>query len=374
MRLPYVAAFVASLLGVTGLAAADDVVDGQLGPGAVYRLVRPTHWNESLVLYAHGFVSTDARVELPPEGDLLIALLAPQGFAVAFSSFSENGWDVKDGAQRTHQLLGLFKSKFGEPTRVYVGGASMGGLIAIKLAEEHPGALAGALPSCAVAGGARRQFDYVGNTRVLFDFFYPGTLPGNAANLPAGLDITQAIVLPAVAAMQSDPAGAFAISQIDQTPIPFATPPELVESLATALAWHGLLLRDCSGRTHGQALFHNLWQDYRGASPPALLAAINAGVERYGASPDALNYLDRYYEPTGDLRIPMLMLSTSRDPVVPGFNQTAYHDVVEVAGNTEMLVARVVDRYGHCAFAPQELASAFADLVQWVEAGIKPAP
>ena len=61
--------------------------------------------------------------------------LAPQGFAVAVSSFSENGWALKDGTQRTHQLLGVFASKFGKPARVYAAGASMGGLIVVGLRE-----------------------------------------------------------------------------------------------------------------------------------------------------------------------------------------------------------------------------------------------
>ena len=74
-------------------------------------------------------------VGITPDDELVISLLAPQGFAVAVSSFSENGWVVKDGTQRTHQLLGLFTSKFGKPARVYVAGASMGGLIAIQMIE-----------------------------------------------------------------------------------------------------------------------------------------------------------------------------------------------------------------------------------------------
>ena len=113
-----VAAFLILFLGLAGDSFADEVVDGRIGPGALYRLVRPTNWNGSLVVSAHGFVGS-GPVALPGEGDLIIGLLAPQGFAVAFSSFSENGWNVKDGAQRTFQLLGLFTSKFGSPSRVY---------------------------------------------------------------------------------------------------------------------------------------------------------------------------------------------------------------------------------------------------------------
>src|SRR4030095_3068117 len=94
----------AVVLNVASSAFADEVVDGSVA-GSLYRLVRPTNWNGRLVLYAHGFVPSDAPVALPPEGSLLTSLLVPQGFAVAYSSFSENGWAVKDGAERTPQLL-----------------------------------------------------------------------------------------------------------------------------------------------------------------------------------------------------------------------------------------------------------------------------
>jgi pimeloyl-ACP methyl ester carboxylesterase len=362
------------LVGFNDLAAADEVVDGRFGPGALYRLVRPTLWNGSLVLYAHGYVDPDAPISLPLEGELLINLLAPQGFAVAFASFSESGWAVKDGAQRTHQLLGIFTATFGTPSRVYIGGASMGGLIAIKLAEQYPGAFAAALPTCAVAGGSSLQFDYVGNIRVLFDYFYPGVLPGSAVDVPAGLDLTQTIALPAITAMQNDPAAAFAIGAIEQTPVPFASPEELVQSIATALAWHALSFEDLVSRTHGHSTFDNHDTRYTGALPPALLAAINAGVARFEALPSASAYLDHYYQPSGELLIPMLLLSTSRDPLVPAFHQMAYREAVAAVGNAELIVERTIDRYGHCSFTPGELASAFADLALWVEFGSRPKP
>src|SRR5437867_1280076 len=314
-------------------AFADEVIDGQFGPGALYRLVRPTVWNGSLVLYAHGAVDVRAPIALPAEADFIVGLLAPQGFAVAFTSFSENGWAVKDGAQRTEQLLGIFKSKFGNPSRVYISGASLGGLIAIKLAETYPGKYSGALPVCAVAGGSRRQFDYLGNVRALFDFFYPGVLPGNAGNVQPGIDIQQQIVVPATTAMLINPAGAAAIAAITQTPVPFASPSELGQSIVTALVSHASLFNDIPDRVHGHPFFDNRQTVYTGALPAALLQAINLGVQRFDASPSALEYLDHYYNPSGNLHIPMLMLSDSRDPVVPGFNQTSYENAVSQSGS-----------------------------------------
>jgi len=373
MHVRALATLLVFLFCTAGHVFADEVVDGRFGPGALYRLVRPTNWNGSLVLYAHGAVPSAAPIALPPEADLLINLFTPQGFAVAFSSFSENGWAVKDGAQRTHQLLGIFTARFGPATRVYIGGASMGGLITIKLVEQHPGAFVGALPVCAVAGGARQQFDYQGHTRVLFDFFYPGVLPGDAGAVSPGINITTAIVLPAIAAMQSNPGGALAISKIDQTPVPSSNPAELLESIVTALAGHAGSFNDLVPAVRGKPYFDNQGVHYTGALPAPLLSAINANVGRFKASPSALNYLDHYYTPSGDLQVPMVMLSTSRDPVVPGFHQISYRDLVAVSGHSNLLVQREIPRYGHCVFTPTELATAFTDLVLWVEFGIKPA-
>jgi pimeloyl-ACP methyl ester carboxylesterase len=352
------------------------VVDGTIGPGAIYRLVRPTTWNGTLVIYAHGYVSPDQPVAIPPDAQLVAALLSSRGFAVAVSSFSENGWVVKDGTQRTHQLLGIFTSKFGNPSRVYAGGGSMGGLIAIRLAETYPGEFSGVLPACPVAGGLRLQLDYVANVRVLFDLFYPGLLPGSVVDVPDGLDVFSAIVLPAIAAMTANPAGAVAIASITQTPVPFANGAELIQSIATALAG-AAGYPDVLRLTHGQPVFDNMTTQYTGALPPAILQLINATVQRYSASPAGLNYVEHNYTPTGELRIPALTLTTFRDPVAPGFHLSAYGAAVAAAGDSEWLVQRSVpgtaNGYGHCTFTPLELVTAFSDLVLWAEYGVKPA-
>jgi pimeloyl-ACP methyl ester carboxylesterase len=354
--------------------ASGQVVDGSTGPGSLYRLIRPANWNGTLLVYAHAFVFPDQPVTLPPDGDLIASIFVPQGVAVAFSSFSRNGLAVKDGAQRTFQLLGLFTSKFGAPDRVYIAGASMGGLIAVKLVEMYPDRFVGALPACGLVGGMQRQVDYWGHTRALFDFFYPGVLPGTVADVPPGIDVSQDIVAPATAAMMADPSGAAAIASITQTPVPFAHGAELVQSILTALGGHATSYPNLLELTHGHPFFDNTATAYTGSLPPAVLAAVNAGVVRYAADPSALNYLDHYYEPSGDIQVPTLTLRTSRDPYLPGFNQLAFGATVAAAGQSDLLVQRTVDRYGHCNFLPGELAQAFSDLVLWAEHGIKPAP
>ena len=367
----------ATAAGLAHPALADEVIDGSTGPGSVYRLVRPSNWNGILLLYAHGYVSKGTPVAIPPDAELVISLVAPKGFAVAVSSFSENGWVIKDGTQRTHQLLGLFTSKFGRPARVYAGGASMGGLIAIRLIETWPKDFAGVLPACAVAGGLTRQVDYVLNVRVLFDLFYPGVLPGTAVDVPAGIDPVQDVVNPAIAAMTNDPTGAAAIAGVAQTPVPFANAGELFQSIATALAG-AAGYPEILGLTHGQAYFDNTAAQYTGALPAPTLEFINANVQRFSGTPAGRNSLDHNYTPTGDLRIPALTLSTFRDPVVPGFHRTLYGQEVAAMGDADRLVQRSVQGYaagyGHCTFTPQELEQAFSDLILWGEHGVKPQP
>lgn len=364
-----------SALGLTSTVSANgaQLIDGSTGPGSLYRIARPANWNGDLVLYAHGYTSPNEPVALPAEGDDFIALVGAQGFAVAFSSFSENGWAVKDGAQRTHQLLDIFTSKVGPPNRVYLGGASMGGLIAIKLAETHPGTYDGVLAACAVAGGTQRHFDYHAHVRTLFDFFYPGVLPGNAAYLPDGTNVDLEIIAPAIGAMTANPLPAFYLAAVDQAPVPYADGAELVESIVTALVGHAIDLTD--DLTKRKPYFDNLATTYSSALlPTPVLDAINAGVQRFSASPAALASLDHNYTPSGNLQMPMVMLSNVRDPVVPGFNQASYFAAVTATGTSDRLVQRQVNAYGHCIFSPADIGAAFTDLVLWVQFGITPTP
>ena len=174
--------------------------------------------------------------------------------------------------------------------------------------------------------------------------------------------------------MVGDPSGAFAIGAISQTPVPFANPTELGVSILTALRLHAELFNDIPDRTHQHAFFDNRQTLYTGALPAVTLQTINAFIQRFDASPSALEYLEHYYNPSGNLHVPMLMLSDSRDPETPRFNQESYESAVAAKGASGLLVNRVVDRYGHCDFTIGELGQALADLVLWAQFGIKPAP
>jgi hypothetical protein len=130
---------------------------------------------------------------------------------------------------------------------------------------------------------------------------------------------------------------------------------------------------DVLRRTHGHIPFDNLNTVYTGSADDALLNDSLSGIERFVAWPDAVNYFEQYYTPTGVLQIPTLTLHTVLDPVVPFWHEAAYAQRTGDAGAGEWLVQRSIARYGHCAVTPAEMGSAFDALVSWAEGGPRPA-
>jgi hypothetical protein len=110
------------------------VVRGSIGPGALYELAIPANWNGDLVLFAHGYSDSVSWQDYlgpdgPPTGFAAGRLgegLLALNYGVAYSSYAEPGFAIKDGAIRTRQLLGLFTKHFGKPKRTYLIGISMG--------------------------------------------------------------------------------------------------------------------------------------------------------------------------------------------------------------------------------------------------------
>ena len=152
--------------------------------------------------------------------------------------------------------------------------------------------------------------------------------------------------------------------------LPFTSGPELIASAMSVVGFSVRFTNDVMDRAHGRVPFDNVDTVYAGSADDA---ALNAGVARFSASPDAVNYFERFYTPSGDLRIPTLTLHTRLDPVVPFWHEAAFAATAAEAGGANQLVQRSIARYGHCAVTPAETAAAFSALVQWAEGGAKPA-
>ena len=245
----------------------------------------------------------------------------------------------------------------------------MGGLIALKLAESYPTQYAGVLAECGILGGSFERFRYMFDVRLLFDFFYPGVLPGTALAVPEPIDLLNQIRLPARAAMVANPDGAHKIAAIVQTPVPFSSDAELLSSIEDQLFRHAREVNDIIARGHGEPPVGNRDIEYAGELDPGLLEAINASVPRFDAGRYAAQYASMYYEPNGELAVPVLTLFTPRDPALPAvMSELVYQERVATVGRSDFLRRQQSSvGYGHCTSRLADRVAAFNNLVSWVE-------
>jgi len=353
-------------------------VEGTIGPGSLYEMDVPPNWHGGLVLFAHGIVQADRPILPPSEQDgynTLRGALLSNGYAVAASSFSSNGWAVDDGVRRTHQVGQLFASKFGQPRQVLLAGLSLGSLVAIKLAETYPGQYDGAFAMCGPLGGGIPEIQYAGDARVTFDAFFPGVLPGKAFEVPPGTEFYQGSDLynRVLAEFAADPAKAVqwvVTARLPYNPSKWPTDPD-GGMFASALYFIGFQLRytnDFIERVNGKTPYDNSGTTYLVPADEATNTEVNTNVARYRSDPAAINYYERNYEPTGDLRFPVVTLHTAWDPGVPIWHEDLFAKKVADAGNAERLTQFTAPRWGHCAFRPEDIAGALGAFLQKVNA------
>lgn len=347
--------------------------------GAGFRMEVPANWNGKLVLWAHGFRGTG--LELTVDNHPLRQFLVANGYAWAASSYSRNAYDPSQGAKDTHALTMLFNGQFGRPSRTYISGASMGGHVTGIVAEQWPQSYDGAMPICGVMA------DYE-----LFDYFLDfnlaaQTLSGVGKTYPYGADYLSATVPATKAAL--GPAFPFALNAAGQNL-------KALTQLRSGgvrpvfdqgwLFWNGVAGDFLFGLGVGDGTLprqpgrapENVGIVYQFDTDPAQSGAetvFNATVQRVAADPQARRRggMANVAPTNGDLRIPMLTLHTLGDLFVPFHMQQEYARRVAAKGAAHNLVQRATRDYGHCTFAPSELVTTFVDLVQWVEAGVKPA-
>ena len=169
--------------------------------------------------------------------------------------------------------------------------------------------------------------------------------------------------------MVANPDGAHKIASIVQTPVPFSSDAELVMSIVDQLFRHAREVNDIVARGHGEPPVGNRDIECTGSLDPALLEAINASVPRFDAGRYAAHYASMYYEPDGNLQVPVLTLFTARDPALPAaMSELVYQARVAAAGRSEFFRRQQSSvGYGHCTSRLADRIAAFNNLVNWVE-------
>ncbi|MDX2270937.1 MAG: hypothetical protein NW237_03175 [Cyanobacteriota bacterium] len=333
--------------------------------GAIYRICLPAEWNGDLVVYAHGYVSPFRPVEIPEEQvGPLPDIFNGLGFAFATTSYAANGLAVKEGIPDLLELVEIFRRDYGDPGAIYLVSFSLGALISTLATEQTPDWVTASLPSCGPIGSFRAQIDSIGDFRVIFDYFFPGLIPGSPVAIPqAVIDEWESVYEPRIqAALTANPAAAQQVIAVTGA----ATNPEdpsSLESTFLEVLWYNVFsTNDAAARLGGQP-YDNQERVYRGSNQDFLL---NQRVPRFAAEASALTEIATHYETSGGLRIPTQTMHTLRDPLVPYWHEPLYR--LKVLQNREGRHHRhiPIDRYGHCAFSPGQLLADFALMVRQV--------
>ncbi len=176
----WILAVAAALLLISNAHAERDF-SGSTVAGAYYRIAVPDGWKDGdpLVLFQHGlsFEPPGPNPSLGPIESLQLS----EGYAVAATSYSQRSWALFTAADDNAQLLDKFKQLVGTPGSIIPYGGSLGGLIALKLAEDSRFApVSGVYAACPPAAGAR-VWDVAIDLRLAYDVVCKG-----AGNLPTG--------------------------------------------------------------------------------------------------------------------------------------------------------------------------------------------
>jgi pimeloyl-ACP methyl ester carboxylesterase len=343
-------------------AAAAAVVDTGEIAGAPYRIERPAAWNGELVVYLHGYEPQGWPRDQITEQDDLDRWLLGQGFAVARSGYSSQGWAVAEALVDTEAVRARFVERHGAPRRSYLIGHSMGAHLVLATLERHPETYSGGLALCGANAPASELFgDMLLSPLVAFDYFFPGVmgLPAGGLADPAAPPFIDEAVLEA--ALKGNETVAQRLSARYDIPR---------EGLAGGLMIRYIVLNEMARRAGGFPA-DNRTVRYDGLGDDA---AVNAGVRRYAGDPKAIAYAAANAPLRGDTRRPVVLLANHKDPTVPTAISSRYVALAGQAGQAGNVLALPPQGEGHCAFAPEAVTTAFDTLRRWVDDGRRPAP
>jgi pimeloyl-ACP methyl ester carboxylesterase len=347
----------------------------------------PDDFNGTLVVYAHGYVSPQEELALPLEEIQnfvpIIEVVLNSGFAFATSSYRKNGYAIEQAGEDLNDLVAYFKQTVAPPDsvkKVLITGASEGGVIAAMLVERFPKIYAGGLALCGPLGGMPTQIKYLGDFRVVFDYFFNDVIPLEGIydftindDVPVSLadweNEAGGGIKEDIRAAVADPLNKKKVSQLFKVTGVSADPENPKKAAAAAvdllkfsvLGTQDILETTDPETTDGDGRpFGNLSRRYRGSKHDS---ALNAGVERVGSNGVGRRYVRDFYDTTGNLKRPLVTLHTTNDPLVPFKHELIYALKVAHEGRSSKLVSIPVFRDGHCEFKVDEVLGAFVVLL-----------
>ena len=368
------------LLLIATAAQAQQDFSGTTPSGAKYRIAVPAGWQPGgpLVLYQHGF-DFDAEPSAPGLGPLRETMLA-QGYAIAASSYSQRGWAVFRAIGDNRELVDAFTTRVGAPGEIIPFGGSLGGLLALKIAEADGfPPVHGVYALCPAAAGSR-LWDHAIDLRLAYD-----VICANAGDLPQGeAPIRWAYDLDDIPDEVDDLADQ---AELLPTLLPLnqCTGINLPPSLRSDDKRRRLAqLMQAAGTTDEDFLLTNMAYatyamselvrapDKLGGRNPFTTAgvayadsSIDAGIQRIAADLIAARQLRWYSDFRGDIgAAKILSLHTSRDELVVPANQSVLRSRVPGTQLTSAIVAEAEPT--HCGFTDAEGLAGWNALRAWM--------
>lgn len=358
------------LVGATGGRADAQVIPpwcnrGALPSGALSLIcVPPVGWNGDLVVFAHGYVAPNQPLDFYnlqlPDGTSLPNLVQGLGFAFATTSYRQNGLATLEGVDDIRELVAAFgQAGVGEPRRTFLAGVSEGGAVVALLAERSPDLFTGALAACGPIGSFWGQIEYIGDFRVLFDYYFPGIIPGSPIAIPEEVIANwERIYVPRIlGALGANPSAAVELLKVAHVPFEASNPATIAQGVIGLLFYNVLGTNDATAKLGGNP-YDNRFHWYFGSSNDLRL---NLRVRRFAASATALRTL-RAFETTGKLTIPLVTLHTTRDNIVPFWHELVYALKVRPTERGRFLPLPS-PAFGHCNFTAADVLTVFVALL-----------
>jgi pimeloyl-ACP methyl ester carboxylesterase len=385
---------------------------GTASDGSTWKIEVPPGWNGTLLLYSHGYVPPVAPNQPADDfadrqaADYLLA----HGFALAGSSYANNGWAVKEAVPDQVGVLNEFRHDFGKPKRTIAWGSSMGGMITADLVQTYPKLFDGALPMCGILGGGlglwnqNLDLQFAFKTLMQQDLNPAVSVPASTLQLAnvQGWQANAGTAIATLTAAQQTPQGrarlALASSLFDLPTWydPTAAEPGPTDYTGQQQAQYNELQvqllfvfgfrAELEGRAGGNPTW-NTGVDYRdlfarsadrreveslynaaGLDLGKDLATINA-APRVTANLAAKRYLEQNVAFNGKIGVPVLSLHTTSDWLVVPPHEQSYAAAVKHAGNSALLRQLWTHRAGHCTFTDGEMLSALNALIKRLDTG-----
>ena len=294
-------------------------------------------------------------------------MITSWGYGFATNSYSKTGLAVVQGKEEIVDLVSLYNDYIFEEygydpaTRVFVTGASEGGLITALLIETHPELFDAGLAVCGPVGDFLYQINYFGDARATFQYFFRGLIPGDPFEPSNELinnwsEYYESMVRPVVFALRNR-------RKLDQWVVAAKLPFDpndkygsLEITVRDVLRYAVVNINDAAA-TLGGFPFDNRWTWYRGSRNDFIM---NLFVPRVGANPAAVSEMKSNYNTTGQLSNPLVTMHTLLDQQVPYLHEFFFNLKTLFQGT--FLTEHVnipINRFGHCNFTPDEALLGF---------------